>query len=116
MVIATLPMDILDGEIPLQASRGFIAVFDDDAAQFPPPGTTVNVLFACVRTAARILDVSVQRRDGADAGGTMTKVSVELVHSRKWAELGTSVIIMGNGSQDGSGLQGFVGKITEVVC
>ncbi|EHK16375.1 uncharacterized protein TRIVIDRAFT_173908 [Trichoderma virens Gv29-8] len=116
MVIATLPMDTLDGEIPLQASCGFIAVFDDDAAQFPPPGTTVNVLFACVRTAARILDVSVQRRDGVDAGGTMTKVSVELVHSRKWAELGTSVIIMGNGSQDGSGLQGFVGKITEVVC
>ncbi|KAJ4860144.1 elongation factor tu GTP binding domain-containing protein [Trichoderma breve] len=121
MVMATLPIDVLGNEIPIQASRGFTATFDEGAAQFPPPGTTVNVLFACVRTAARILDVSVQHRAGSsedidDIGGTVTKVSVEFVHSRKWAELGTSVIIMGNSSQDGSGLQGFVGKITELVC
>ncbi|KAL6689799.1 P-loop containing nucleoside triphosphate hydrolase protein [Trichoderma pleuroticola] len=121
MVMATLPVDTLGSEMPMQASRGFTAVFDEGVAQFPPLGTTVNVLFACVRTAARIVAISVQHRDGAneagdDAGGTMTKVSVEFVHSRKWAELGTSVIIMGNSSQDGSGLQGFVGKITELVC
>ncbi|KAL7930926.1 P-loop containing nucleoside triphosphate hydrolase protein [Trichoderma chlorosporum] len=120
MVMATLPTDALGGEISLRASRGFTAVFDEDVSQFPPPGTTVNVLFACVRTAARILDISVRRRNAEsdardDATGTVTKVSVELVHSRKWAELGTSVIIMANGSQDGSGLQGFVGKITDVV-
>ncbi|KAL7942292.1 P-loop containing nucleoside triphosphate hydrolase protein [Trichoderma barbatum] len=122
MVMATP----LDSDVPLQASRGFTAVFEEDAAQFPPAGTTVNVLFACVRTAARILDVSVQRRDRASearddadeaeaAEHSVTRVSVELLHSRKWAELGTSVIIMGNGSQDGSGLNGFVGKITDVV-
>ncbi|KAH6610961.1 hypothetical protein Trco_000981 [Trichoderma cornu-damae] len=136
MVIATSSMNTLDSGVPPQASRGFTAAFDEDAAQFPPPGTLVNVLFGCVRTAARILDVSVQHRDEADdddaAGaadqGTKadavkpslkdatTKVSVELIHSRKWAESGSSVIIMANGTQDGSGLQGFVGKITDVVC
>lgn len=125
---------MLDSEASLHASRGFTAVFDEDIAQFPPSGTLVNVLFACVRTAARILDVSIQHRGEAgetlgplDAGhkaetaevslgDTVTKVTVELVHSRKWAELGSSVIIMGNGSHDGSGLQGFVGKITDVMC
>jgi GTPase len=138
MVITTSSMDMLDSETPLHASRGFTAVFDEDAAEFPPSGTLVNVLFACVRTAARILDVSIQRRGGAgetrgeaigvldadhkseaaDASlsDTMTKVTVELMHSRKWAELGSSVIIMGNSSHDGSGLQGFVGKITDVAC
>ncbi|TFB06342.1 GTP-binding protein 2 [Trichoderma ghanense] len=133
MVMATPPVDALGSEATLQAARGFTAEFDEDAAQFPPLGTTVNVLFACVRTAARIVDASTQRRDRAteaaaasDADeeveaaahppeGKVTKVSVELIHSRKWAELGTSVIIMGNGSQDGSGLQGFVGKITDVL-
>ncbi|KAL6858640.1 hypothetical protein J3F83DRAFT_750465 [Trichoderma novae-zelandiae] len=134
MVMATPPVDALGSEVTLQAARGFTAQFDEDAAQFPPSGTTVNVLFACVRTAARILAVSTRRRDGAgeasrasdmdeeagttahSSGVTVTQVSVELIHSRKWAEPGTSVIIMGNGSQDGSGLQGFVGKITDVVA
>ncbi|KAL7794602.1 hypothetical protein V8C37DRAFT_376184 [Trichoderma ceciliae] len=126
MIITTSSMNTLDSDMCLQASRGFTAVFEEGVAQFPPSGTLVNVLFACVRTAARILDVSVQYRDEAsetrdDANGTCdpdkkAKVSVEFIHSRKWAELGSSVIIMGNGSQDGSGLQGFVGKITGVVC
>ncbi|KAL7807686.1 hypothetical protein V8C26DRAFT_414525 [Trichoderma gracile] len=129
MVMATPPVDALGSEVTLQAARGFTAEFEEDAAQFPPLGTTVNVLFGCVRTAARIIDVSTQHRETAAASHVdaeaeaaghpseekVTKVSVELVHSRKWAELETSVIIMGNGSQDGSGLQGFVGKITEVV-
>lgn len=134
MVIVTSSTNTPGSEPPIQSCRGFTAMFDEDVAQFPPPGTVVNVLFACVRTAARIVDVSVQQCDGAgemksgDAAGAvnsektssmkgvMTKVSVELIHSRKWAELGSSVIIMGNGSQDGSGLQGFVGKITDVEC
>ncbi|KAL7924962.1 hypothetical protein ACQKWADRAFT_284650 [Trichoderma austrokoningii] len=117
MVISTPAMDMPDSETFLQASRGFTAVFDEDSAQFPSAGTLVNVLFACVRTAARILDVSVQHRDeAASSGDTVTKVTVELVHSRKWAELRSLVIIMGNGSHDGSGLQGFVGKITDVMC
>ncbi|PTB64074.1 hypothetical protein BBK36DRAFT_1161135 [Trichoderma citrinoviride] len=133
MVMAIPPVDALGSQVALQAARGFTAEFDEDAAQFPPSGTTVNVLFACVRTAARIVDVSTQSRGRAnetaaasdadkraEAAGhlseeKLTKVSVELVHSRKWAELGTSVIIMGNGSQDASGLQGLVGKITDVV-
>jgi GTPase len=134
MVISTPTMDMPDSEIPLHASRGFSAVFEEDSAQFPPSGTLVNVLFACVRTAARVIDVSVQHRDEAgettepfdadqkagseraSSGDTVTKITVELVHSRKWAEPGSSVIIMGNGSHDGSGLQGFVGKITDVMC
>ncbi|KAM0455531.1 hypothetical protein ACHAPV_007873 [Trichoderma viride] len=134
MVISTPTLGMPDSEMPLHASRGFTAVFEEDGAQFPPSGTLVNVLFACVRTAARILDVSVQHRREVgetlgplDAdhkaetkkeslGDTVTKVTIELVHSRKWAELGSSVIIMGNGSHDGSGLQGFVGKITDVIC
>ncbi|KAH0498718.1 hypothetical protein TgHK011_005957 [Trichoderma gracile] len=129
MVMATPPVDASGSEVTLQAARGFMAEFEEDAAQLPPLGMTVNVLFGCVRTAARIIDISTQCREAAaasdvdaeaEAAGhpseeTVTKVSVELVHSRKWAELGTSVIIMGNGSQDGSGLQGFVGKITDVV-
>ncbi|RFU71901.1 hypothetical protein TARUN_10359 [Trichoderma arundinaceum] len=131
MVITTSSMNTPDSEISIQASRGFTAVFDEDAAQFPPPGALVNVLFACVRTAARIADVSTQHSDGASEmreegsngqavgpplkDGT-TKVSLEFIHSRKWAELGSSVIIMANSTQDGSGLQGFVGKITDVAC
>ncbi|EGR50781.1 uncharacterized protein TRIREDRAFT_120558 [Trichoderma reesei QM6a] len=129
MVMATPPVDALGSEVTLQAARGFTAEFDEDAAEFPPLGSTVNVLFGCVRTAARIIDASTQRRETATASDVdeaavaaehrseerVTKVTVELIHSRKWAELGTSVIIMGNGSQDGSGLQGFVGKITHVV-
>lgn len=129
MVMATPPVDASGSEVALQAARGFTAEFEEDAAQFPPSGTTVNVLFGCVRGAARIVDVSTRRRGTAAAsdvdeeaksagqvpGDRVTQVSVELIHSRKWAELGTSVIIMGNGSQDGSGLQGFVGKVTDVV-
>ncbi|KAG6010159.1 hypothetical protein E4U21_007636 [Claviceps maximensis] len=43
------------------------------------------------------------------------EVSLELLHNREWIEMGSRVIILEGGSQDRSGLEGFAGKVIEIV-
>ncbi|KAG5979259.1 hypothetical protein E4U55_005370 [Claviceps digitariae] len=50
-------------------------------------------------------------------GNWCGEVSLELLHNREWIEMGSKVIILEGGSQDRSrsGLEGFAGKVIEIV-
>ncbi|TWU75479.1 hypothetical protein ED733_005213 [Metarhizium rileyi] len=142
MVLAAPSTHMLDTKLSLQAASGFTASFTDSAIHSLAPGSFVNVYVASVRAAARILRVSQDpsyqnsavtgngtiedmvnlntELDTGDAsvhiGGSWSgDVSLELLHSREWIELGSKVIILEGGSQDRSGLEGFVGKVVEIV-
>lgn len=138
MVVAIPSKHMVDTGLSLQAASGFTASFSDAAAASLSIGALVNVYVASVRAAARILHVSRIRDDsepedmatdeievfslneGLDeerkANETRAvEISLELLHNREWIELGSRVIVLGGGTQDGSGLEGFVGKITEIV-
>lgn len=142
MVLAIPSKHMVDTGLSLQAASGFTALFEDPDAQALMVGTFVNVYIASVRTAARILRISRHSRE-SQLGSTstddvediftlneeneskysenvrsktlMTEVSLELLHNREWIEMGSRVILLEGGSQDKSGLEGFVGKVVEIV-
>ncbi len=108
-------------------------------------GSLVNVYVASVRSAARVVRVSwvkgleddsegkgtavdddelfgfgdemsvesVQPQDASVAGGI--EVQLELLSTREWVELGSRILVLEGGSKDKSGLEGFVGKVVEIV-
>ncbi|ORY62185.1 elongation factor Tu GTP binding domain-containing protein [Pseudomassariella vexata] len=144
-VLAIPSQHMLDTGLTLQAATGFTATFNDMNVKSLQIGNLVNVYVATVRAAARILHIVRQhsrldtRRvasedhddvfnmaDSIDLGRAQSEadvddfdieytVSLELMTSREWIELGSRVVLMEGGSKDGSGLDGFVGKVTEVV-
>ncbi|KID86351.1 elongation factor Tu GTP binding domain-containing protein [Metarhizium guizhouense ARSEF 977] len=142
MALAVPSTHMLDSNLSLQAASGFTASFYDPAICSLTLGSLVNVYVASVRAAARILRVShhpfhqgstttgsddiedifslntdTETGDAAAVNGMAWsgEVSLELLHSREWIELGSKVIMLEGGSQDRSGLEGFVGKIVEIV-
>ncbi|KAK4128609.1 P-loop containing nucleoside triphosphate hydrolase protein [Parathielavia appendiculata] len=108
-------------------------------------GSLVNVYVASVRSAARVLRVSRMREAEDGGGGKVAadlmddlfglagdmdvestqvpdlavdgsvEVQLELLSTREWIELGSRILVLEGGSKDRSGLEGFVGKIVEIV-
>lgn len=142
MALAVPSTHMLNSNLSLQAASGFTASFYDPAICSLTSGSLVNVYVASVRAAARILRVShhpfhqgstttgsddiedifslntdTETGDAAAVNGVTWsgEVSLELLHSREWIELGSKVLMLEGGSQDRSGLEGFVGKIVEIV-
>ena len=107
-------------------------------------GSLVNVYVASVRSAARVVRVSkvkepenggegkaavdedelfgigdemdvenFQAQDATVEGGV--EVQLELLSTREWVELGSQILVLEGGSKDKSGLEGFVGKVVEIV-
>lgn len=143
MVVAALSKKMVDAVPPLQAASGFTAAFEDPGIKLLTVGSFVNVYFASVRAVARILYVSFDHYPGAAsstkephelddglqpaedsdgeghvrrADGTRDtgEVTVELLHNREWIELGSKVLLLEGGSQDRSGLEGYVGRVVEI--
>ncbi|KHN98584.1 GTP-binding protein 2 [Metarhizium album ARSEF 1941] len=144
MVLAVPSTHMLDSNLSLQAASGFTASFTEPAVCSLTPGSFINVYVASVKAAARVVRVShdqSQLQPKATATGNddiedvfnlnadidtgdatwdykaswSGAVTLELLHGREWIELGSKVIILEGGSQDRSGLEGFVGKIVEIV-
>ncbi|RGP61910.1 hypothetical protein FLONG3_10378 [Fusarium longipes] len=143
MILAIPSKHMADTGLRLQAASGFTAIFEDPNIHTLTTGSFVNIYIASVRTVGRIHQIS-SRDDGWEAGigGTNdmegifnlndefdlnnvkkesdepkggVEMSVELLHHREWIEMGSRVILLEGGSQDKSGLEGFVGKVVEIV-
>ena len=139
----------------LQAASQFTASFEDSDINSVTPGSLVVFYNASIRAAARVLKLvphtdrelrtaEAQEPDGVFGSGHnvtaegnepepvifgsdgITDVTLELLTSREWIELGSQVLVMpggGHGLYYGSergekgvaGLEGFVGKVVEVV-
>ena len=56
---------------------------------------------------------SLQTQDVAVESGV--EVQLELLSTREWVELGSRILVLEGGSKDKSGLEGFVGKVVEIV-
>ena len=142
MVLAIPSKHMLDSGLSLQAASGFAATFHDPGMESLPVGSFVNVYVASVRAAARVRGISHHHHnpetsttatddidevfslneemgseevDTPAMEGASTEVFLELLHNREWVELGSPVILLEGGSQDRSGLEGFVGRIIEIV-
>ncbi|KAF4123340.1 Elongation factor Tu GTP binding domain [Geosmithia morbida] len=139
MVLAILSEHTASMGLSLQAASGFTAAFnnDPDIASLAP-GSFVNVYVASVRAAARVMRITHPSQSGTMAHDvdsvfslsedmerhqgdvdtdqiSGTQVSLELLHNREWVEMGSPVILLEGGSQDRSGLEGYVGRIIEIV-
>ncbi|KAK3336565.1 hypothetical protein B0T19DRAFT_42977 [Cercophora scortea] len=126
--------------LSLQAASGLTGVFEDDDLSVLTVGSLVNIYVASVRAIARILRVSRAKvpydggilaaeddgalfslSEGIDVNEvqlppvTGTEVHMELLYSREWLELGSGIVILEGGRKDKSGLEGFVGKVVEIV-
>lgn len=117
--------DSLDIQVPSSFS-GFAAIFDAKDCTSLVVGNCVVVYFASVRTTARI--VNIQNDIAASEGSTTqqqqqesTELAFEFVASREWIEQQTQVLVMAENRHRfdcwkrrgvGSGLNGFVGRIT----
>ncbi|KAK2609035.1 hypothetical protein QQS21_002405 [Conoideocrella luteorostrata] len=142
MILAIPSKQMIDTKISLQAASGFTASFNDPAIRSLTVGSFVNVYVASVRAAARVLQVSQHPSSQAatvdanddiyeifslstdvdkmedtieDTKEWSGEVSLELLHSREWVEMGSKIIILEGGNQDRSGLEGYVGKVIEIV-
>ncbi|RBR26653.1 uncharacterized protein FIESC28_00561 [Fusarium coffeatum] len=142
MILAIPSKHMADSGLKLQAASGFTAVFEDPDIQTLAVGSFVNIYIASIRTVARIRRISRQDSEwGVSNEGTETEeifdlndesytnnvrdesdrprggieMGLELLHHREWIELGSRVILLEGGSQDKSGLEGFVGNVVEIV-
>ncbi|CAG9939444.1 unnamed protein product [Clonostachys rosea f. rosea IK726] len=143
MVLAIPSKHMVDTGLSLQAASGFTATFTDPDMESLVVGSLVNVYVASVRATARVRGISrhsnrpefgrtatedidvfnlsedfeeLESSNGDGIGRvSRTEVFLELLHNREWVELGSRVIILEGGSQDRSGLEGYVGKIIEIV-
>ncbi|KAF4976929.1 hypothetical protein FZEAL_6464 [Fusarium zealandicum] len=143
MILAIPSKHMADTGLKLQAASGFTAVFNEPDIQNLVVGSFVNIYIASIRTVARISRVS--RQDKEWEAGTVatdeiedifnlnedvepetkearpdqptggTEVALELLSHREWIEMGSRVILLEGGSQDRSGLEGFVGKTVEII-
>ncbi|KAK4151186.1 hypothetical protein C8A00DRAFT_45552 [Chaetomidium leptoderma] len=63
---------------------------------------------------AEDMDVESIQVQEAAVGGSV-EVQLELLSTREWVELGSRILVLEGGSRDRSGLEGFVGKVVEIV-
>lgn len=147
MVLAVPSRHMQETGLMLQAANRFTASFEDGDVNSVVPGSLVVVYIASVRASARVIRLTphistsaISPDDGDIFGGEdaeadpepspvfgehgVTDVTLELVTTREWIELGSSVLMMPGGGYMGAGaerrekgfvgLQGFVGKLVEV--
>lgn len=150
MVLAIPSHHMEDTGMSLQAVSRFTASFEDEDINSITLGSLVVIYIASIRASARVVRLtphapaSERRQDIDDDGSNLfededddpgppifgsdgvTDVTLELMTTREWIELGSQVLIMpggGHGLYYGSergekgiaGLEGFVGKVIEVV-
>jgi hypothetical protein len=139
MVLAVPSQHMIDTGLSLQAASGLTASFSNLEAASLTVGSLVNVYVASVRSAARVLRVLGARNQGGNGLATEDiddffnlnedldanerqpftpeeiEVQLELLGSREWIELGSRILVLEGGSRDRSGLEGYVGKVTEIV-
>lgn len=143
MVLAVPSKHMLDTGLSLQAASGFTVAFKKFDSQTFAVGALVNVYVASIRAAARISRIDCPAFNGAgqESGDTTTdelgvfslneevevmdargsefssaaEVTLELLHTREWIEMGSRVILLEGGSRDRSGLEGHVGTVVEIV-
>lgn len=139
MVLAVPSKHMVQTGLSLQAASGVTGVFEDASTATLIVGSIVKVYIASVRASARILrvaptwtypdadadeeeDVFVlsdeKPNGGADGRGKGTlvyEVQLELLSQREWIEMGSRVVILEGGGRDMSGLEGFVGKVIEII-
>jgi hypothetical protein len=63
-------------------------------------------------------DMEVESTLALDAAAVVdggVEVQLELLSTREWVELGSQILVLEGGRQDRSGLEGFVGKVVEIV-
>lgn len=141
MVLAMPSKHMLQTGLSLQAASGVTGLFEDASTAALIVGSIVKVYIASVRASARILRVSPtwtypdgdadeeededvfvlsdEKAHGDEAGqrdGTLVyEVQLELLSQREWVEMGSRVVILEGGGRDMSGLEGFVGKVIEIM-
>lgn len=140
MVLAMPSKHMLETGLSLQAASGITGVFEDGSTASLIVGSIVKVYIASVRASARIVrvsptwtypdadyddededvfNISLEKLDGHAAAQGDAKlvyeVQLELLSQREWIEMGSQVVILEGGSRDRSGLEGFVGKVIEIM-
>lgn len=140
MVLAVPSKHMTETGLSLQAASGITGVFEDGSTASLIVGSIVKVYIASVRASARILrvsptwkypdagcgaededvfDISLEKADDHPTIEGIAKleyeVQLELLSQREWVEMGSQVVILEGGSRDKSGLEGFVGKIIEIM-
>ncbi|KAF3803364.1 GTP-binding protein 2 [Colletotrichum gloeosporioides] len=137
MVLAIPSKHMVDTGMSLQAASGLTALFQEPNTAFLTYGSLVNLYVGSVRAAARVMGVSRVRHEQAmrsvddaedifnmnDHDESMTtsepvggvQVTLELLTSREWVELGSQILLLEGGRNDKSGLEGFVGTVVEIV-
>jgi len=155
MVLAIPSQHMVQTGHTLQAASGFTASFEDGDVNSITEGSLVVIYIASIRASARVIRLTPQipqakamepdinevddvfslddpSGKGAEPDSPVfgsygvTDVTLELLNSREWIELGSQVLIMpggGHGLYSGTergekgvaGLEGFVGRVIEVV-
>ncbi|KAF5528076.1 GTP-binding protein 2 [Colletotrichum aenigma] len=137
MVLAIPSKHMVDTGMSLQAASGLTALFQEPNTAFLTYGSLVNLYVGSVRAAARVMGVSRVRHEQAmksaddgedifnmnDHEESMTnselvggvQVTLELLTSREWVEMGSQILLLEGGRNDKSGLEGFVGTVVEIV-
>lgn len=138
MVLAVPPKHMTATGTSLQAASSLTALFEDTQISGLGLGALVNIYVGSVRAAARVKGMSTRLRDGGDRSGATdgededifamndndggavqhvveTEVVLELLTSREWVELGSQIVLLEGGRNDRSGLEGFVGRVIEIV-
>ncbi|KAH0434616.1 GTP-binding protein [Colletotrichum camelliae] len=139
MVLAIPSKHMVDTGMSLQAASGLTALFQEPNTASLTYGSLVNLYVGSVRAAARVMGVSRVRHeqtmkladDAEDifnmndndesittlepepVGGV--QVTLELLTSREWVEMGSQILLLEGGRNDKSGLEGFVGIVVEIV-
>lgn len=133
MVIAVPSRHMIKTGVSLQAASGLTAVFPGPNSIALAVGNVVSIYVASVRTAAKVARVAevgwsadsspdaddVFRLDDHTEGGepagngvrTGIEVSLDLLNSREWIELGSQILVL-EGSR--AGLDALVGKVVEI--
>lgn len=142
MILALPSSSKRNTDFALQTASSFTALFEQPISLALTPGTFVKLYVASVRTSAKVLRVSQNaeclstvpraHEPGADLFGSTpegnedddlaagqkrwtAEAGFELLHNREWIEVGSKVIILEGSSQDRSGLEGYVGRVIEIV-
>jgi GTPase len=153
MVLAVPSQHMLQTGHSLQAASIFTASFEDGDVNSVTRGSLVVVYIASIRASARVIrlepHIYLQEAHSSEGNETedmfdlneeldkdepdapifgsdgVTDVTLEMMTSREWIELGSQVLIMpgggqglsfgsGRGERGVAGLEGFVGKVVEV--
>ncbi|KAI1142821.1 hypothetical protein F5Y05DRAFT_132980 [Hypoxylon sp. FL0543] len=142
-VLAVPSQHMIDTGLSLQAASSLIASFKTSDIKSLSTNSLVNAYVGMVRAAVRVLGVARQRpvlssrkvltedddvfgmnehielertKSEADLDEYHSEyhVSLELLNSREWIELGSRIVLVEGGSKDKSGLEGYVGTVIEI--